>query len=79
MWLDLSSQPAALAETLLASLDEIDDIENERLWVEEAERRYREYKLGNMSSRPAEDVLRDVRARIERLGAQNTPVDRKNT
>ena len=60
--LELSpGERAILAERLLASLDALDDAENERLWIEEAERRYREYKKGNISSRPAADVLRDAR------------------
>lgn len=55
---------ALLAEHLIASLDAADDAENERLWVEEAERRYQQYKSGNISSRPAADVLRDARSSI---------------
>ncbi|MBM4049754.1 MAG: addiction module protein [Planctomycetes bacterium] len=55
---------AALAEHLIASLDDLDDTEIERLWVEEAERRYREYKKGRISARPAEDVFRDAYRRI---------------
>lgn len=56
---------ALLAEHLIASLDSIDDSENERLWVEEAERRYQEYKNGNISARPAASVIHDARARIK--------------
>ena len=56
---------AALAEHLIASLDTLDDSENEHLWLEEADRRYQEYKKGNTSSRPAEDVLRDARSAIK--------------
>ena len=55
---------AALAEHLIASLDAIDDTENERLWLEEADRRYQEYKKGNIQARPAGEVLRDDRAAI---------------
>lgn len=55
---------AALVVHLIASLDDVDDAENERLWVEEAERRYREYRKGNIPSRSAEDVLRDARAAL---------------
>ena len=51
---------AILAEHLIASLDSLDDAENERLWLEEADRRYQEYKKGNISARPAEEVLRDA-------------------
>ena len=59
------SDRAVLAERLIASLDAADDAENERLWVEEAERRYQEYKKGNIPSRRADDVLRDARAAIK--------------
>ncbi|MFH0802134.1 MAG: addiction module protein [bacterium] len=45
-------------------MDAVDDSENERLWVEEAERRYQQYKSGKVSSRPAADVLRDARSSI---------------
>ena len=55
---------AALAEHLIASLDELDDTENERFWLEEADRRYQEYKKGNISARPAEGVLRDARSAL---------------
>jgi len=52
---------AALAAVLIESLDTLDDAENERLWLQEAERRYREYKKGNLPAKPAEDVLKDAR------------------
>ena len=38
--------------------------ENERLWIDEAERRYQKYKNGNISARPAVDALRDARSFI---------------
>lgn len=61
-------QRAALAEQLLASLDVAtkpgDREENERLWVREAERRYREYKKGAIPARAAREVLRDARATL---------------
>ena len=53
---------AQLAERLLSSLDEVDTIEVEKLWAEEAERRYREHKKGKIRSRPAEAVFRRARA-----------------
>lgn len=57
-------QRAALAEHLIESLDVLDDGENERFWVEEAERRYREYRQGRVSSKPAAEAIRDARAQI---------------
>ena len=56
---------ALLAEHLIKSLDTVDDAENERLWVKEAERRYHEYKKGNISARSADDVLQDARLKIK--------------
>jgi putative addiction module component (TIGR02574 family) len=55
---------AVLAEYLIASLDSLDDAENEQLWLDEAERRYQEYKKGNISARLAEDVLSEARSAI---------------
>ena len=58
------AERATLAEHLISSLDSLDDAQNEQLWLDEAERRYREYKKGNMPARPAADVIRDARAAI---------------
>jgi len=59
-----ATERAALAERLIESLDALDDIENERLWVREADRRYQAYKQGDISARPAAEAIRDARARI---------------
>ncbi len=59
------TERAALAEHLIASLDDLSDEQNEQLWLDEADRRYREYKIGAISARPAEGVLRDARAAIQ--------------
>lgn len=56
---------AILAEHLIASLDELNAAENERVWVEEAERRYQAYKEGEITARSVEEAIRDVRARIK--------------
>lgn len=58
------AERATLAERLIASLDELSDKQNEQLWLNEADRRYRAYKDGSVSARSAEDVLRDARASI---------------
>ena len=63
--LGLSSEDrASLVVQLIASLDDVDAADSERLWVDEAERRYEAYRKGNMESRPAADVLSDARAAI---------------
>jgi len=58
------SERAALAERLIESLDSLDDAETERLWVEEAERRYQAYKQGRLSARPAAEAVRNAQARL---------------
>jgi len=58
-----SAARAKLAERLIASLDRLDQTEIERLCLEEAERRYREYKRGKVPARDAEEVIRDARRR----------------
>ena len=55
---------ALLAEQLIASLDSVDDSENERLWVEEAERRYQQFKNGNISARSTTDAINEARSKI---------------
>lgn len=52
---------ARLAESLLASLDELADSEIEQLWLDEAERRAREWDAGHVQGIPAEQVLAELR------------------
>jgi putative addiction module component (TIGR02574 family) len=60
-----SHERAVLAERLLHSLDEEEDVDVERAWIEEAERRYKEFKRGNTSGRSIDDVLRDIRSEFQ--------------
>ena len=60
--LDLQDR-AALAERLLASLDDLTEEEAERLWAVEAERRLEEYRAGKAKAIPADEV----HARAEEL------------
>lgn len=55
---------AKLAGRLLDSLEELSPEENDRIWAEEAQRRADALDAGTLSSRPAEDVFRDARARM---------------
>jgi putative addiction module component (TIGR02574 family) len=54
---------AALAKRLLDSLDELTPEENERLWAQEAGRRYRQLKAGTAASISSEDVFARLDAR----------------
>ena len=51
---------AAVAEKLLASLDDLDEEEASRLWAEEATRRWREFQSGSAVAETAHEVARKV-------------------
>ena len=53
---------ARLAELLISSLDEEDEIA--AAWVDEAERRYQQLLAGEVEGVPAEDVLARLRASL---------------
>jgi len=55
-----------LARSLIFSLDGLDDEaepdpEIERLWVEEAERRYQDWVAGKVQAIPLEEAIREIR------------------
>lgn len=53
--LDLHDR-AALAERLLASLEELNEEEADRLWAEEAQRRLEDYRAGRAAAVSASEV-----------------------
>ena len=55
---------AKLVMKLLSSLDSLSDRDNERLWIEEAERRNQELDAGQTAGRPAQEVLRNAKSRL---------------
>jgi len=56
---------ARLAGKLLASLENLSEEENTRLWVEEGERRAVEMDTQPDSSTSAKDVFREARAKLQ--------------
>jgi putative addiction module component (TIGR02574 family) len=56
---------ARLAERLLQSLENLSDEENAGLWAAEAERRDIAWDANPSIGGPADDVLRDARARLD--------------
>ncbi len=54
---------AALAKRLLDSLDDLAPEEYERMWVEEASRRYQQLKAGTAKSIPSSEVFARLDAR----------------
>jgi putative addiction module component (TIGR02574 family) len=59
-----SRERALLVERLISSLDDEEDPEAERLWIEEAERRYNAYKQGKIKGRSAGLVFKETRSKI---------------
>ena len=59
-----SGSRAKLATKLLHSLEALSEAEIERLWAEEALRRDEEMERGVVAAKPAEDVIREARARL---------------
>ena len=57
---------AALAKRLLDSLDDLTFEENERLWIEEAARRYRQLKAGTARSIASDEVFARLEARQQK-------------
>ena len=56
---------ASLAGKLLASLENLSDEENTRLWAEEAQRRALEMDAQPDSAASAKDVFREARAKLK--------------
>ncbi|MGV8082425.1 MAG: addiction module protein [Coriobacteriia bacterium] len=53
---------ADIARELLVSLDDLSEAEVERLWLEEAARRYREMASGAVGPLPMDEVFVELRA-----------------
>jgi putative addiction module component (TIGR02574 family) len=55
---------ALLAEHLLLSLDDAEDVGSEQLWIEEAKARYAAYKEGTVSTDSPDAVIGSIRKRL---------------
>ena len=60
-----AEQRADLARRLIESLDDKEDGDFEAEWIEEAERRYAEYRTGLTRGRPGDVVIREAKARLK--------------
>jgi len=56
---------AKLAKVLLLSLTETDEEETDRVWAEEAERRYQELRRGEVEGQDSDEVFREARAHLK--------------
>lgn len=59
-----ANQRAELIRDLIDSLDAVDDGDVDSQWIEEAERRYKEYRDGKLKARPAEEALQSAKNHI---------------
>lgn len=58
---------AQLIKYLIEGLDELDEQDLERLWIQEATRRFQGFKAGDIKARSSEDVFRDTRSKLQGL------------
>lgn len=58
-------EKAALARVLIEDLDTSTDENVERLWIEEAQRRYAAYLKGELEAVPGEEVMARARNRLK--------------
>lgn len=58
-------EKAALARVLIEDLDMSADEDVERLWIEEAQRRYDAYLKGDLEARSGEEVMKRARERLK--------------
>jgi len=59
-----SGERALLIERLINSLDDEEDPEAEKLWIEEADRRYQAYRMGKIKGKSAELVFKEAHSKI---------------
>jgi putative addiction module component (TIGR02574 family) len=57
---------AELLRSLIGELDGPADVDVERMWLEEAQRRYREIEEGTVKPIPAERVFQNLRSRLKK-------------
>jgi len=58
-------EKAELARILIEDLDADVDPDAERLWLEEAQRRYDTYRAGQLAAEPGDEVMSRVRDRLK--------------
>lgn len=54
-----------LVEQLIRSLDSGEDVDAEKAWLDEAERRYKDYRAGKLSSKSADAVFEEALSNLK--------------
>ena len=60
-----AGEKAALVRELIDELDPGHDPDVEKLWLEEAERRYAQYLRGEVEAIPGDEVMAEARKRLK--------------
>ena len=58
-------EKAKLARTLIDDLDSVVDEDAEELWIEEAQRRYKAYRAGELEATAGEEAMQRARQRLK--------------
>jgi hypothetical protein len=66
------SDRAFLAHQLIASLDDTVDADAETQWNDVIDRRSREMAAGQVDSRPEEEIIRDIQAKLNAARRQTS-------
>jgi len=56
---------AMLAKNLIRSLDKDEEADAEKFWLREVERRYKNYKNGNVNTKSADLVFEEARQKLK--------------
>ena len=57
-------QKAALARVLIDDLDALPDPDAQKVWIEEAQRRYDAFRAGGLPAHPGDEVMNRARGRL---------------
>ena len=60
-------EQALLIRHLIEGLDELDEQNLQRLWMQEASRRFQEFVDGKIKARSSDDVFSDVRKKLQAI------------
>ena len=60
-----TKEKAYLIRSLIDGLDDADDNASEKLWAEEAERRYQSYREGRIRAVPGNEAMQRARQRLK--------------
>ena len=58
---------ALLIKHLIEGLDDLDEQNLQSLWMQEASRRFQEFRDGKINARSSSDVFRDVRKKMQAI------------